>query len=103
MKLNLDSIPDWAGTAIVGAGVSLVGFAVMWGSLKSEVSAQVTAQSADASDIKQLIATQAGLAATVNALAVDQKQLHIDFLAFMDAYGMDRNNSTILHRHTRTP
>lgn len=93
MKTNIFNIPDWLGGALVALLTSLLVGASMWGGLKSEVSAQVTAQSADASDIKQLISSQAGLQATVNALAKDQVQLHEDLRSFMNTYGGLGNNS----------
>lgn len=91
MKYNIGDIPDWVGNAIVGIGVSLIGLACMWGSLKSEVSAQVTAQATDASDIKQLILGQARVEATVNLLVKDQELLHQDVLSLVNANGRRGN------------
>ena len=84
-KLTLSKVPDWVATLTVAAVTSLFGFAVMWGTMRSEVQAQVTAQAIDASDIKTLISGQAEMKASVNDLARDQEQLHRDFLSFMDA------------------
>lgn len=85
-KIDLEKIPDWVGTVLVAIVTSLFGLACMWGSLKSEVSAQVTAQATDASDIKTLIIGQAEMKATVSGLAKDQEQLHEDFLTLMNRH-----------------
>ena len=85
-KVDLEKIPDWVATVLVAVVTSLFGLACMWGSLKSEVQAQVTAQAVDASDIKTLISGQAEMKATVNSIAQDQKQLHQDLLSLMNRH-----------------
>jgi hypothetical protein len=90
-----DGLPDWVGNALIGIIGGLIGCAFAWGQIRSEVSTQVTAQSADASDIKQLIIGQAGLVATVNAMSKTQEQLHIDFLTLMDAQSRSGDNSSL--------
>lgn len=101
MRKTLFNIPDWVGTAIVGILASVITGAFMWGSLKSEVSAQVTAQSVDASDIKQLISGQAQIGEAVKALTIGQEQLHQDFLSLMDRHGVGRDNSSTSSSATR--
>lgn len=80
-------MPDWVGTAIVGSIAGMLGCAFAWGSLRSEVSAQGTAQSVDASDIKRLISGQSEVKSAVIALTKDQEQLHYDLVLFMNANG----------------
>ena len=89
-------VPDWMGTAVIGIFASMLGFAVMWGTLKSEVQAQGTAQAVDSSDIKQLIVGQASMVTAVKALTIGQEQLHQDFQSLMDTNSRSRNNSARL-------
>lgn len=93
-KVDLAKVPDWLGTALVSICASIIGLACMWGSLKSEVQAQVTAQAVDASDIKTLISGQAEVKATVNGLSQRLDQQHQDFLSLMNRYRSSRNNTS---------
>ncbi len=95
MKYNFrsDGIPDWVGNAVVTLILAGLSFAFMWGSLKSEVSAQVTAQATDASDIKQLISSQARMEAAVDSLT---KDLHL----FMYRNSGTNNLPTMSHSRT---
>ena len=95
MQINFNKIPDWVATLILGLVTAILGMAVAWGQLRSEVSAQVTAQGVDSADIKQLIIGQASLQETVKDISDDVKQIHQDNLAVMNAYGLSGNHSPL--------
>lgn len=81
---KLRAVPDWVGSAVFTIMCSIVSFAYLFGQLRTQVFAEVTAQTTNTQDVKRISSDLAEVKATVKAIDRRQDRMEKLLLAFLN-------------------
>lgn len=93
LKELRNNLPEWLPTLAFEVLILMIGFAVQWGALNTQVKAAINAEKVDTLDLKEISKQVSALDATLRGMDKRMDEMQKDVRELRTSYRSDRNSN----------